>query len=313
MTLGQVHRFAARRLQVLAPCLRRIENQIISGQPSTQPAQPILFIIGAPRSGTTLAFQSLSHALDVIYPSHLATLFPLTPAFGLWLNDWVYSTRPHHSFRSKLGFSLGDGFRGPNEWEVLFRERILPQFESVTHSRPNLSAFPCLDRIAKYMHRVSNKPLVLKVPLAVLHINFLQELLPTSRFLFMRRAPLDVARSIYRAKRSEGKDPNIIWYIRPPGLQHQKFPTEAHQIVAQVREIDRVIVESFARLNDARRESLQYEQLCLSPTTEIERIRNWLGPGARKQCGASLPSFTPSQSVPLGDAALDEILQNELG
>lgn len=312
MRPGHIHRFAARVLQPLAPCLRWIENRLIAGHPATVSSPPILFIIGSPRSGTTLTFQCLTHYLDVVYPSHLAALFPLTPAFGLWLSDLIYGNRPHRAFRSLHGFSLGDGLLGPNEWETLFRKWVIPKLQRVSPSISNLSDLSYMDCMVRYMHRVSDKPIVLKVPLAVLHIDSLAQLLPTSMFLYIERSPLDTARSIYRAKRREGKPPDVMWYVRPPLLQDRKFLTEAHQIVAQIREINRLVTESFSLLNSSRRQSIRYEHLCLSPKTEIERIGRWLGPSVRERRGASLPHFTPSRRSPLTDDVLDGILRKEL-
>ncbi len=299
-------------LQPLAPCLRWIENRLISGHPATDSLPPILFIIGPPRSGTTLTFQCLTHYLDVIYPSHLAALFPLTPAFGLWLSDLIYGNRPHRAFRSFHGFSLGDGLFGPNEWETLFRKWVIPKLRWEPPSVSIFSDLSYINLIMRYMHRVSDKPAVLKVPLTVLHIDSLAQLLPTSVFLHVERSPLDTARSIYRAKRREGKPEDVMWYVRPPLLQDRKFPTEAHQIAAQIREINRLVAESFSLLDPSRKQRIRYEELCLSPKTEIERIGIWLGPFARVRRGASLPQLTPSWGAPLADEALDRILRKEL-
>jgi hypothetical protein len=313
MRPSQAHRFAARVLQPLSPCLRLIERKLIVGHPVAASSPPILFIIGSPRSGTTLTFQCLTHYLDVLYPSHLAALFPLTPAFGLWLSNLIYGNRPHRAFRSLHGFSLGDGLLGPDEWETLFRQRVISHLSGASPSTPALSELPYVNRILSYMSRESNKPIILKVPLAVLHIDSLARLLPTSRFLYIERSPLDTARSIYRAKRLEGKAPDTMWYVQPELLRNRKFPTEAHQIIAQIREINRLVTDSFSRLDSSRKQNIRYEQLCLSPKIEVERIGRWLGPSVRERRGANLPHLTLSRGAPLNDDVIDGILRKELG
>lgn len=312
MRPGHIHGCATRALRPVSPLLRGLERKLLTSH-SDAAATPILFIVGPPRSGTTITFQCLTHYFDVAYPSHLAALFPLTPAFGLWLSELLYGGRPHRAFRSLHGYSLGDGLRGPNEWETLFRKFVISRLEEVTAPVNGLSDLPYVEQIAEYVRHVSGKPLVLKVPLAVLHINSLARLLPTSIFLHIERSPLDTARSIYRAKRLEGKPADAMWYIRPPLLRDCEFPTEAHQIAAQVRGIDRLVKESFSLLDPPRRLSVRYECLCLSPEAEVERIGRWIGPTARRRQGTSLPRLTPSSGAPLSDEAADRILREQLG
>jgi hypothetical protein len=312
MRPGRLHKHAARVLQPLSPFLRRIENRLLADHSDAAPSPPLLFIVGSPRSGTTLTFQCLTHYFDVIYPSHLAALFPLTPAFGLWLSGLAYGNRPHRAFHSLHGYSLGDSLLGPDEWETLFRKFVIPRLEETSPAIASLAGLPHVGRIVGYMRRVSDKPLVLKVPLAVLHINPLARLLPTSMFLHIERSPLDTARSIYRAKRLEGKPADAMWYIRPPLLRDCEFPTEAHQIAAQVREIDRLTKESFSLLDSSRKQSVRYESLCHSPAAEVERIGRWIGPSVRKRPGAKLPQFTPSRGAPLNDEVIDGILREQL-
>src|SRR5262245_45670092 len=46
---------------------------------ATAPQRPILFVTGAPRSGTTLVSQALVHHLPVTYFNNLSALFPRAP------------------------------------------------------------------------------------------------------------------------------------------------------------------------------------------------------------------------------------------
>lgn len=305
MRPGQVHRLAAEMLRPLAPCLRLIEKRLIDRRkPIASP--PVLFIVGAPRTGSTILFQCLTHYFDVTFPSHLTALFPLTPTFGLWLSHQIYGNRPHHAFRSLHGFSLGDGLHGPNEWETLFRKRIFPELRQESLPQTKSNGLSYIDRILNYQH---SKPMILKVPLAVLHIDTLARLIPSSKFIYVDRSPLDTARSIYRAKRREGKPAEVMWYVQPARLLNARFETEADQIVAQIWEIGRIVKESFTKLDVSRTQSVSYENLCQSPVSEIERIGRWLDPSVKTRPGRNLPRLVPSSGGPLSDSVLDDVLQ----
>jgi len=310
MRPGEMHKLVARLMLPLTPLFRIIESRLLA-RDSSQLLPPVLFVIGSPRNGTTLTYQCLTHCLEVYYPSHLAALFPRAPVFGMWLNQLIYKNSPHRSFRSIHGYSLGDGLLSPDEWETLFRKYIFPDLQPTLSSSKTTALF-YLNKITKYLCRIPTKPLVLKSLEALLHIDILAELIPSSKFLYVQRAHLDVARSIYRAKRLEKIPTEEIWYIRPPRIKKFRFPTEAHQIAAQILEIDRVIEESFSRLPSSRKEYIRYERLCESPKGEIDRLARWLSPSVKKRREILLPSFVPSHGEPLPDKMLDEILRAEL-
>lgn len=87
--------------------------------------KPILYIVGAPRSGTTLAHQVLAAALPLDYVDNIVARFWLRPSVGINLSRILLGEERHKQivYRSRLGVS--EGVAGPHEfgyfWNHWFR------------------------------------------------------------------------------------------------------------------------------------------------------------------------------------------------
>lgn len=302
MRPGQVHTAIARGLTPLGLMLSAGERAALAlaPTPSTDPP-PVVFVLGVPRSGTTLAFQCLTRRLDVSFPSHLTALFPAAPALALALSDAVFR-RPHRSARSMHGYALGDGLRGPNEWETLFRRRVYGRL------RGGRRELPDLDRLARGIGRWFDRPVVLKTLNAYAHIPTLMERLPSARCVWIDREPLAVARSIYRAKRRERRATSEVWYVTDETLARRAFTCEAEQIAAQITTIRTTLRTAFDALPENRRLRMDYADLCRDPEAEMARVAAWLGPWGRMRPGGDLPPLGMKTSRPLEDQETDAAL-----
>jgi len=266
----------------------------------------LVFIVGAPRSGTSIAFQYITQRLNVSFPTHFCALFPQAPALSLVLSDALFR-RPHRCLRSIHGFSIGDGLRGPNEWETLFRDRVCKRL------RQGRNLAPEFDRLLWGIDLWIDRPVIVKALNVSLSIGSFAQIVPRSKFLWVDRDPLSVARSIYRAKRREGKMASQIWYVSNDALESMTFGSEAEQIASQVTLIRDSIASSFEMLPDNRRERLSYHDLCTHPERQIEKVAKWLGSHITLRSGEQLSRLDEAISKPLDDQKVDEDLHRLLG
>src|SRR6185295_2617389 len=83
-------------------------------------AFPIIFIVGSPRSGTTLAYQIFARFLPVTYFNNLADIFPRSPiSASVLLNRWLRpAPDPFHSFYGNTAglAEPNDAFHIWNRW-----------------------------------------------------------------------------------------------------------------------------------------------------------------------------------------------------
>ena len=66
------------------------------------PAHSLVFIIGAPRTGSTILYQVITSLIDVSYIDNLANLARYNPYFGLRLSHLFFRNHSHQSFTSKF-------------------------------------------------------------------------------------------------------------------------------------------------------------------------------------------------------------------
>ena len=81
------------------PALRRHAARVLTHQPT--------FIIGAPRSGSTILYQALTNAYDVAYFDNVACTLHRNPLAGFALSRVMFGDRPHDSFTSTHGTTSG--------------------------------------------------------------------------------------------------------------------------------------------------------------------------------------------------------------
>src|SRR5690606_22671196 len=78
---------------------------------STRP----VFVIGPPRSGTTLLYQLLVNRFDFIYLDNLSSKFYSAPTVGMWLSKTVAGLAPRTSTGYESAYGKTESIFGPNE------------------------------------------------------------------------------------------------------------------------------------------------------------------------------------------------------
>lgn len=267
---GQNNRVLSRLMLPLYPICKCIEYFLLAGYSENQAAESeTIFLVGPPRSGTTICYQLLTHFFDVAYPDNLASLFPTSPIFGMWASKKVFAKRYHNSFSSIHGHSLND-FHGPNEWEQMFDNYYTSTCESTKlHQLQGI--------LAQFNYITKHHSAIFKTLKASLHIKEIAKAIPNSKFIYIKRRKEDVIRSIYKAKRRENVPESEVWYVRPEPLIGKNFTNEISQIAHQIDEINSAIDYAFDNLTEQRHLSLDYDGVCNDPKEELARIKQWSG------------------------------------
>lgn len=254
---------------LLAPAQRVLEDN------REAPRLPVVFIIGAMRSGTTLVSQILAQDGGFGYVSNLTARFWKAPGVGALIDRAV---RPAESFRSDFQSAHGvtAGLFEPHEfgyfWDSFF------DFGQDTHT---LTA-ELLDRVDRVgllravasLEAVAGKPMVFKNnSWCTLQAAFLARLFPRSLFIVCRRHPLYLAQSVLIGRRRRYGSITAWWSIRPAAY-HAMIGLPPHeQVVAQVLGIGTEMDAQLAAIPADRIIEAPYERVCADPATLIETVR----------------------------------------
>ena len=176
--------------------LQSRERRHLSEVSLDQPTHPQLLIVGPPRSGSTLLYQTLARYADVSYLSNLSDLFPRSPIAATSLLQRRRKLGGKN-FSNYYGQTAGlrapnDGFAVWNRW--LGQDRYHTPEELSPDTEDNMRRF-----FAAWSTQFG-KPFLNKNNRNAFCLKLLADTLTESKFVIIRRDPLFVAQSLIQAR-----------------------------------------------------------------------------------------------------------------
>lgn len=232
------------------------------------PKKPLVFIGGAPRSGTTILDQVLIGSLPVTYFNNLTAVFPRAPIMANRIfRRWLH--KPPLGFDNFYGRTTG--FAGRNDGLHLW-DRWLgnDRYRPPTHLEPALA--DDMRRFFGAYEAAFGGPLVNKNNAVAICADVVAAALPTAHFLCVRREPLYavqsllITREFIQGKREAPYGAGDPQYAGRPGVD----PIE--EVCAQVLYHERRMEEHRRTLGPARFWVIEYEEFCRAPHVVVERV-----------------------------------------
>lgn len=271
----------ARLFRLLANVLDRplgiVERAMVGWIARHDADPPCVFIVGPPRSGTTLLYQVLVNAYRFVYFSNLTARFPHAPALATMLAERVLGGLDPGGFRSDRGKTAGWG--GPHECGAFwYRWFPRPPDARVGPGETLEDDLEELRREVLAMHRMGRAPVLFKNTYNSIRIAPLAEALPEARFLVCRRDPVDTAQSILKCRVRTHDDKEAWWSVPVPGMEELRDEPYWVQVAEQVRRITDEIDRRATERGDDRFMEVSYEALCADPHETLDRIAMFLEP-----------------------------------
>jgi hypothetical protein len=266
-------------------------DQIVEG------CRPI-FVIGLPRSGTTILEQALLDVFKFGYIDNISTKFWNIPEYGIALSSELYpfANRQQKSFQSHSGFT-SDIF-GPHEfgyfWKRFFDyQHGYHEIETII----NQNQKDALRTEITKLINLFNCSFVLKNPVAVtLNAKLLSEILPEALFILIERERHEIAESLLRTRLNTRGDINQ-WFSGIPKecVNLSKYDSPFEQVAQQVIAYEENIRVFQAAIKDSSRLfSIQYQTFCNNPIDTFRRIKTFFHDN-NVEHHFSLETFDPGQ------------------
>jgi hypothetical protein len=254
---------------------------------------PRLFILGLPRSGTTLVYQYIVHRLHVAYFTNAAGRYYLAPGLATWVQRGLH-TEHRSNFRSEYGTATGP--TAPHEagrfWGRFFgfEEYISPHQVSDADRR-------LLRRTLSFVQQAfGDRPFVNKNVKHLLRIPALHDTFPDALFLRVRRDWSDVALSLLRSRHDNLEDPTTWWSARPPDHRALEGLPPSEQIAHQIQGLSAVMDEHLSALPSDQTLSVRYPSFCANPDLLVQRLQSRLPQTPTRN--SAVQHFSPSTNIP---------------
>lgn len=289
---------------VLAP----MEARLLAGQ--SAPRWPHVFILGAPRSGTSLFYELMVTGFRCAYFSNLAHRFYKTPLAVSRLGQRLITT---HEAAYQSDYGHISGWAAPNEGGWIWQRWLEDGPWTDERKLPDLPAREIQATLAG-MSTISDAPFVNKNVMHSNRVRLLDALFPGCLFVEIHRDAKDTARSIIRAQRRDKgpkQDSDKWWSVRPSNAGGE---TVLERACRQVTGVSLDIHRDCSHVGQDRLFCLDYNALCTDPRKALLRVARFLeSHGVPAVSRNPVPEqFTTHTSKPLTpeeEIRLDEMLR----
>ena len=269
--------------------------------------KPQLFILGLPRSGTTLIYQYIVHRLKIAYFTNGVGQYPRAPIF---ITYWQKRRYGDYSSDFQSNYGKVTGPLSPREaggfWGRFFDMEAYSCYEDVSLANKIL-----LQRtIAAIQKMYGDVAFVNKNVKHMLRLDALQKIFPNSIFLIVERDLKDVGLSLLRGRYKVLSDPTAWWSVRPSGYEHIKQLSIPNQIAQQVLSLEQQMEYDLANITPARIFHIHYDSFCQNPESLIDQLHPALAEPAYHNAPVAYFPFSYHQSQNKEEEHLIRLLSN---
>lgn len=268
-------RVAAFGLRIANGFLLPAIEPIVAPRAAIPLRHPVIFIVGAPRSGSTLLMQLVSDAFDIGYMSNGHCRYFGAPALAEKLLSPLRGKRPS-DFQSRHGATSRR--YEPSEcagWWYRFFPRD-PAFVGVDDVEP--ARMRRMRRSLAALVNSFDRPVLLKNLYASVRLGPIIQLFPEALFVVVSRDELENARSLLRGRLQATGSYSTWWSVPPPAVESLRSLPPHGQVVEQIRGIYAQIDRDFDEfgVSAGRILRVRYESLCEHANRCIDEFGEFL-------------------------------------
>ncbi len=233
---------------------------------------PPIFIIGPPRSGSTLLYQLMTHRYKFSYLQN--QMEPHNYSIALYAQKKIDPRIKYFSdFQSVHGITKKPD--GPHEGGFFWR-RFFPRKVHDYVAEHNLSRIEDFEirNTLKFLERHFDAPFLSKNMEAGVRLGSLQKLFPEALYIVVKRDPRATASSLAKVRLDMYGSKDVWWSIRPKQYEELLNLPYYEQVAYQVAYIYQTIFDDLQY--PSRRIDIQYEDLCHRPAATLDKLINVL-------------------------------------
>ncbi len=228
------------------------------------PRLPVTFVVGAPRSGTTLVGLHLLRARRLATFPNVAKAHPRYP----WLATRRALRRGAAEFDYANAYGQTAGDLSPSDgWDLV--ERC---FESYREARAeHAPEARLLVQLVAAFEALYGAPFLLKNNANSMRVEALERLFPGCLWIHVRRALPEAAASLLEARKRHNVPLGQWWSAAPPQFLACEFESEIEQVAFTLLGIERYLDQELAPPRaQGRALELDYDEFCARPGEAVD-------------------------------------------
>lgn len=269
-----ISRGVMRRLLFLVnKLIAQIQNVILPFRKHENPMHTV-FILGAPRCGSTLVMQVFTDAFEFGYLSNKHCRWFGAPEL---VERWARKdrTKSPSDYTSLHGRTAQD--TDPAEcgawWYRFFRRE--PAY--VTNRDVSERGMRAFRQSIAALQALMERPLIFKNLYVGLRLEPIATYLPGALFVVIERNWVDTAGSILRGRKDALGRYDQWWSVPPPNVELLKQWPPVEQVVGQIESIHRLIEHDIERLElEGRVFRIEYEEFCADVHGTLSRFKDFM-------------------------------------
>ncbi|NEP55949.1 MAG: sulfotransferase [Symploca sp. SIO2G7] len=288
--------------------LHRLEYLVLNANPDTLVYPPI-FIIGTPRSGSTLLYQVLTDYYNIGYLSNFHANFYGSP----FLIERLFHPLTSHQLSNYTSYhGQTQGWLAPSEcgafWYRFFRRKpsYIPLEEADSQKLRQLRA-----SIAA-LSNAFGKPVLFKNLYCSLRLRPIAEALPESLFIVIHRDIVDNGHSLLAGRKKVYGNYNTWWSAEPPNIEQLKKLPPYQQVIEQIQQIYALINRDQQFIGANRFLDLYYEDFCQDTHKNLRKIGAFLKEHAVYLVRRVEISKIPSSFPRTNDIVIDQSMYSRM-
>ena len=258
---------------------------------------PPVFIVGAPRTGSTIFYLLVTAYWDIDYINNFQCLLKNIPTLGCQLSNILFSNKYNKNFYSKQGKTKG--LNSPSECGGFWYTWFPKDRHYVPKGELDKDTTTLIRNTINSITSINQKNLFFKNMNCGQRIGALSEIVPEAFFIYCKRNPLYVAQSLLLTRKKVYKTIEKWWSIMPKEYSEIIQHSPERQVVEQVYYIEKQIQEDLNKYYPDNYCKVKYEELIKNPKKELESI---IGKLKEKRLNIKLRStYEKMPSMPSGN------------
>jgi LPS sulfotransferase NodH len=253
---------------LLATCQEEVSRRY------DRPRFPVLLLMGAPHSGTTLFMQWLAESGRWGYPTNVISRFYAAPYIGARIQQTLIENdiggeisdfKKTSAYTSTMGKTTGA--LAPHEFWYFWR-RFFPLYPEADVVPPEALARVDLEKLNRELASLEaamERPLALKAMLLNWHIPFLDAAFEKVLFVHLKRDPAYVVQSMLEGRQRYFGNEHLWYSFKPPEYAWLKDLPPVEQVAGQIHFIRQATEAGMAQVAPARACTVRYEDFCRDP------------------------------------------------